>query len=396
MSQPLPHLPGLRFLHSPGPTHVPKAVMDAIAEQPMDMADERLDPLIADCENGLRTIMKTERAEVFIYSSNGHGVWEAVTVNLAAPGQKVLIASTGHFSDSWALMTQAMGVEVIRTPYREGYPIEPGDIEASLKADTKGQIVAVYVVQTDTASSITSDVQAIRAAMNNTGHPALLVVDVVASLAANAYDMDAWGVDVTVGASQKGLMCPPGVAFCAANERALAVAQANPAHRFYWDWERRRGAPSYRKYCGTPPQNFLQGLRTAIGLLHQEGLDNVLARHRRFAAAVQAAIEVWSDAGRMGFVCQVPAARSVSVTTIKVADVDPDLIRQVAREQFNVSLAGGLGPFFGRAFRIGHLGDLSAPMVLGCLSAVQGTLDILKVPYGSGAIDAALRSLQAG
>lgn len=395
MSQPPLHLPGLRFLHSPGPTHVPKAVMDAISEQPMDMADERLDPLIADCEDGLRAIMKTKDSEVFIYSSNGHGVWEAVTVNLAAPGQKVLVASTGHFSDSWALMTEAMGVEVVRTPYREGYPIDPADIESLLNADAKGEIVAVYVVQTDTASSITSDVPAIRAAMNRTGHPALLVVDVVASLAAAPYEMDAWGVDVTLGASQKGLMCPPGMAFCAANARAIAVAKANPAHRFYWDWERRRGAPSYRKFCGTPPQNFLQGLRTAIDLLHREGLDNVLARHQRFAAAVHAAVEIWSEGGRMRFVCRERAARSVSVTSIEIDGVEPDLIRQTAREQFNVSLAGGLGPFFGRAFRIGHLGDLSAPMVLGCLSAVEGTLRQLNVPIGSGAIDAALDALDS-
>lgn len=396
MSQPPSYFPGLRFLHSPGPTHVPKAVMDAIAEQPMDMADERLDPLIADCEDGLRSIMKSQKAEVFIYSSNGHGVWEAVTVNLAAPGQKVLVASTGHFSDSWALMTEAMGVHVVRTPYREGYPIDPADIESLLNADAKSEIVAVYVVQTDTASSITSDVPAIRSAMNRTGHSALLVVDVVASLAAAPFEMDAWGVDVTLGASQKGLMCPPGMAFCAVNERAIAVAKTNPAHRFYWDWERRRGAPSYRKFCGTPPQNFLQGLRAAIDLLHREGLENVIDRHQRFAAAVHAAVEVWSQGHRMRFVCKELSARSVSVTAIEISGVAPDLIRQTAREQFNVSLAGGLGPFFGRVFRIGHLGDLSAPMVLGCLSAVEGTLRILNVPIGTGAIDAALDALKAG
>lgn len=389
------YFPGLRFLHSPGPTHVPKAVMDAIAEQPMDMADERLDPLIADCENGLRAIMKTKSAEVFMYAANGHGVWEAVTVNLAAPGQKVLVASTGHFSDSWALMTEAMGVQVLRTPYREGYPIDPADIEAALKADAHGQIVAVYVVQTDTASSITSDVPAIREAMNRTGHQALLVVDVVASLAAAPYDMDAWGVDVTLGASQKGLMCPPGLAFCVANARAVEIAQSNPAHRFYWDWERRRQAQSYRKFCGTPPQNFLRGLKTAIDLLHLEGMENVLARHRRFAAAVHAAVEAWSQTETMRFVCRVPGARSVSVTSIEIDGVHPDRIREVARERFNVSLAGGLGPFYGRVFRIGHLGDLSAPMLLGCLAAVEGTLQALNVSIGSGAIDAALKVLQA-
>lgn len=393
MSQSGAHFPGLRFLHSPGPTHVPKAVMDAIAEQPMDMADERLDPLIADCEAGLRSIMKTRQAEVFIYASNGHGVWEAVTVNLAAPGQKVLIASTGHFSDSWALMTEAMGVEVLRTTYREGYPIDPSDVETLLRADAKREIVAVYVVQTDTASSVTSDVPAIRQAMDRAGHEALLVVDVVASLAAAPYEMDAWGVNVTLGASQKGMMCPPGMAFCAADERALAVAKANPSHRFYWDWNRRRGAPSYRKFCGTPPQNFLMGLRAAMNLLETEGLDQVLARHHRFATAVQRAVQAWSVGGDIGFVCQVPEARSVSVTSITVKGVDPENIRRVAREQFNVAIAGGLGPFTGRVFRIGHLGDLSAPMVMGCLSGVEGTLRALQVRIGDGALDAALEAL---
>jgi len=369
--------------------------MDAISEQPMDMADDRLDPLIADCESGLRALMRTECADVFMYASNGHGVWEAVTVNLASAGQKVLVASTGHFSDSWALMTEAMGVEVVRTAYHEGYPINASDIESVLTADTVQDIVAVYVVHTDTASGITSDVPAIRQAMNRARHPALLVVDVVASLAAAPYDMDDWGVDVTVGASQKGLMCPPGLGFCAANERAIAVAQANTAPRFYWDWERRRQAPAYRKFCGTPPQNFLQGMRTAIDLLNREGLDNVLARHQRFAAAVHAAVEVWAVGGCMRFVCKEPQARSVSVTAIEIDGVAPDLIRRIAREQYNVSIAGGLGPFFGRVFRIGHLGDLNEPMLLGCLSAVQGTLSTLNVPIGSGALEAALNRLHS-
>ncbi len=395
MSQPPAHFPGLRFLHSPGPTHVPKAVMDAIAEQPMDMADERLDPLIAACESGLREMLKTDQAQVFIYTANGHGLWEAVTVNLASPGQKVLVASTGHFSDSWALMTEAMGVEVVRTPYTEGRPIDPADVAAALVADAGQEIVAVYVVHTDTASSITSDVLAIRQAMSRSGHPALLVVDVVASLAAADFEMDAWGVDVALGASQKGLMCPPGLAFCAANARALAVSKSNTANRFYWDWQRRLDSPSYRKFCGTPPQNMLQGLNVALGLIRTEGLDRVLARHRLFADAVHAAVDAWSQRGALRYVCQVPHARSVSVTSIEVQGIDTETIRASARQRYNVSLAGGLGPFYSRVFRIGHLGDLSAPMLLGCLSAVQGTLKHLNIPTGAGALEAALAVLNA-
>ena len=386
---------GLRLLHAPGPTHVPKAVMDAMSEQPLDMADPRLTRLVEQCEQGLRSLLRSAKAEVFLYATNGHGAWEAVTVNLASPGQKVLIASTGHFSNSWAEMTQAMGVDVVRTPYREGYPIDPADIAAVLNADAGQEIVAVFVVHTDTASSITSDVPAIRQAIDRAGHPALLVVDVVASLGAAYFDMDAWGVNVTMGASQKGLMCPPGVGFCAVDERAMEVARRSTSHRYYWDWVRRHDAPVYKKFCGTAPQNHLMGLCKAFELIQTEGYENVLARHVRFSGAVHAAIERWASAGSLGFVCQVPQARSVSVTAIHTAPgIVPDEIRRVARETFNVSVAGGLGPFAGRAFRIGHLGDLSAPMIMGCLAAVEGAFKVLNIPIGDGALSAALERLR--
>jgi len=386
---------GLRFLHSPGPTHVPKAVMDALSGQPMDMADPRLDPLIADCEAGLKRLLKTEAADIFFYASNGHGAWEAVTVNLVAPGQKVLIACTGHFSDYWTEMTEAMGVAVVRTPYTEGFPIDPLDIEQALAEDTAQEIKAVYIVHTDTASSITNDVAAIRQAMNRSGHRALLVVDVVASLGAAPFAMDEWGVNVVMGASQKGLMCPPGLAFCAADERAIAMARstAGASLRYYWDWIRRLKAPAYLKFCGTPPQNMLMALRAALQLLEREGHEQVLARHRQLASAVQAAVQSWSAAGVLDFVCKVPSARSVSVTSIAVRGADPDEIRRVVRESFNVSIASGLGPFRGRVFRIGHLGDLSVPMVLGCLAGVEAGLRALQVPIGDGALDAATRAL---
>jgi alanine-glyoxylate transaminase / serine-glyoxylate transaminase / serine-pyruvate transaminase len=393
MSNTVPYFAGLRFLHAPGPTHVPKAVMDAITEQPLDMADPRLEPIVVQCEAGLKRLLGTRDAHAFLYATNGHGAWEAVTVNLAAPGQKVLIASTGHFSDSWAEMTQAMGVTVVRTPYREGYPIDPEHVYAALQEDKNKDIVAVYVVHTDTASSVTSDVPAIRQAMSRSGHPALLVVDVVASLGATLFEMDAWGVNVVMGASQKGLMCPPGLGFCAVDEKAIAVAKACPSHRYYWDWVRRLDAPLYRKFCGTAPQNLLMGLRAALGLIQAEGITNVFARHRRLASAVQAAVHCWSQAQALGFVCQVPEARSVSVTSITVKGFHPERIREIAREHYNVAVAGGLGPFSGRVFRIGHLGDLSTPMVLGALAGVQAALLELGVPIGDGALDAALEAM---
>jgi alanine-glyoxylate transaminase/serine-glyoxylate transaminase/serine-pyruvate transaminase len=389
------YFPGLRFLHSPGPTHVPKAVMDALSGQPMDMADPRLESLIEDCEAGLRRVLKTEAAHIFFYAANGHGAWEAVTVNLLAPGQQVLIASTGHFSDYWAEMTEAVGVSVVRTPYREGFPIDPDHVEQALVADKAHAIKAVYIVHTDTASSVTSDVPAIRQAMDRSKHPALLVVDVVATLGAAPFAMDQWGVNVVMGASQKGLMCPPGMAFCAADERAISQTRttAGMSPRYYWDWIRRLNSAAYLKFCGTPPQNMLMALRAAIALFEREGHEQVLARHRQLAGAVQAAVGVWSTAGVLDFVCQVPAARSVSVTSIAVKGADPDEIRRVVRESYNVSIASGLGPFRGRVFRIGHLGDLSAPMVLGCLAGVEAGLRALSIPIGDGAIEAATRAL---
>ena len=205
---------------------------------------------------------------------------------------------------------------------------------------------------------------AIRRAIDQAKHPALFVVDVVASLGAIPFYMDQWGVNAVIGASQKGLMCPPGVGFCAADQRAMQVCANNPAPRFYWDWMRRRKGPSYSRFCGTAPQNLLFGLEAAFGLIEQEGVTQVHARHQRLAGAVHAAVQAWSEAGQVQFLCQVPEARSASVTAVLVSQgIDPELIRSTAREKYQVLIAGGLGPFAGRVFRIGHLGDLNPAMI---------------------------------
>ncbi|MGP1685127.1 MAG: pyridoxal-phosphate-dependent aminotransferase family protein, partial [Giesbergeria sp.] len=228
-------IPGERFLHSPGPTHIPAEVLNAMHRQPMDHGDPRLEQLIAVCETGLRRLLQTDQADVFMYVSNGHGAWEATIENLLAPGQAVLIPGSGHFSEQWAIQAEATGRRVIRTPYREGYPIDPSDVEQALRADKTRDIVAVFAVHTDTASGATCDLKAIRAALDAAGHPALFVADIVASLAAAPFAMDALGVNVAVGASQKGLMCPPGFGFVAVDARAGGVAANNPAPRYYWD-----------------------------------------------------------------------------------------------------------------------------------------------------------------
>ncbi len=389
-----PFFPGVRSLHSPGPSHVPKAVQDAMTNQPMDMGDPRVDGFIAACERGLRGLLNTKSADIFMYAANGHGAWEAMTINLIAPGQKVLIAGTGHFSDSWAVLSEAIGAHVVRTPYIEGYPIDVDAIESILRADIKNEIVAVFAVHTDTASSTTTDIPALRRAIDATGHPALFVVDVVASLGATKFEMDAWGVNAVIGASQKGLMTPPGLGFCAADERAMEVCNKNPAPRFYWDWRLRKSELSYRKFCGTPPQNLLMGMEAAFGLIEKEGAENVFARHRLLAGAVQAAVEAWSAEGQLQFLCKVPDARSVSVTTILVAPgVDPEKIRKVAREQFQVLIAGGLGQFAGRVFRIGHLGSLNSAMILGALGGVEAAMESVGVATGGQGVRRAIQYL---
>jgi alanine-glyoxylate transaminase/serine-glyoxylate transaminase/serine-pyruvate transaminase len=401
MTRPLkdsnPRIPGHRFLHAPGPTHIPAEVLNAMHRQPLDHGDPRLDAVIANYESGLRALLKTKEAELFHYVTNGHGVWEAVTENLLGPGEAALLPATGHFSEQWAKQLKATGRRAIETPYRPGYPIDPAAIEAALRADTKREIVAVFAVHTDTASGITHDLAGIRKAIDAAGHPALLVADVIASLGASPFDMDALGVNVAAGASQKGLMSPPGLGFVAVDAKASGIAKRNTAPRYYWDWNRRRGDYSYIKFCGTPPQVLLYGIEAAMALIDREGLDNIIARHALLARAVQSAVEGWSAGGALQIHCKVPEARSNSVTTIEVREgIDHDAMRKVARERFQVAFAGGLGPFTGKAFRIGHLGDLNAAMILGSLAGIEAAMEVVGIPFGRDGVSRAIATLAKG
>ena len=306
----------------------------------------------------------------------------------------MLVAGTGHFSESWAVQTEALGRRVVRTPWREGWPIDAGAVEQALRDDRSHAIKAVFAVHTDTASGVTSDPAAMRRALDAARHPALLVVDVVASLGAVPFSMDALGADVAVGASQKGLMCPPGVGFVAVNAAAFAMAQRNTSPRFYWDWVRRKHDLSYRKFCGTPPQNLLLGMEAALGLIFGEGLEAVWLRHDQLARAVHAAVEGWREGGALDFFAQEPASRSRSVTTISVAGgIDVEALLAVARERFQVAMAGGLGPMTGRAFRIGHLGDCNPAMILGAIGGVEAALVAQGVNVGGGGTRRAVLSL---
>lgn len=387
-------IPGRRLLHSPGPTPLPDEVLHAISVQPMDLGDARVNANIAACEDGLKRLFRAPRADVFMYAANGHGAWEAVIENLLAPGETALVPATGHFSESWAQQTEALGRPVVRTPWREGWPIDPGAVEQALRDDEAHAIKAVFAVHSDTATGVTNDLAALRGAIDAAGHPALLVADVVSTLAALPFAMDDLGVDVAVGASQKGLMCPAGVGFMAVNAAAFAAAQRNPAPRFYWDWVRRKHDLSYRKFCGTLPQNLLLGLEAALGLIFSEGVEAVWRRHARLARAVHAAVDGWRAGGALDFFAREPAARSASVTTIAVRPgIDVEQVRDVARDRFQVALAGGLGPLAGRAFRIGHLGDCNDATILGAIAGVEAALVALGVPVGEGGTRRAVMSL---
>ena len=394
--KPRPRVPGIRLLHSPGPTRVPDEVVAAMSRQPTDLADARLHDLIAACESGMRALLQTDRADVLFFAANGHGGWEAVIANLVAPGSAILVPGTGHFSDGWAEQVEAFGGRALRTPYVEGLPIDPAAVEAVLHDDRDHEIGAVFAVHTDTASGTTSDLAALRRAIDAAGHPALFVVDVVASLGAAPFAMDALGVNVVMGASQKGLMVHPGMAFVAVDERAMAASRLVKTPRYYWDWALRQSDQSYRKFCGTPPLAHLAGLEAALGLIEAEGLANVHARHARLALAVHAAVERWGEGGATRLFTKSVPARSVSVTAIEVgAGIDPEALRTVARERFQVAVAGGLGPLAGRVFRIGHLGDMNEAMILGCLAGVEAAMQAQGIAYGRGGVDAAIQALVA-
>jgi len=246
-----PRIPGIRFVHSPGPTHVPDEVMHAMQRPMTDLSDPRVAAMIAECESGMKRLLHSPNAEVFLFASNGHGMWESAAANLASPQHTLLLAGSGHFSDQWAIQIEGLGIALQRTPYQEGHPFDVAAIEQALREDTSHRISAVMVVHTETASGVTSDLAAVRRAIDAAAHPALYVVDVVASLAASPFDMDALGVDVALGSSQKGLMMPPGLGFVAVNAKAMAWSARHAEPRFYWDWQRRDSDNQSAKFCGT-------------------------------------------------------------------------------------------------------------------------------------------------
>ncbi len=384
---------GREFLSIPGPTTVPDAVLQAMHRPAVDIYGGELVGITDSCLADIGRIMGTA-GSTYIYIANGHGAWEAALTNVLSRGDKVLVLESGRFAVGWGGMAEIMGIEVETLPGDWRRAVDPAALQARLQADRSGAIKAILVVQVDTASGVVNDLPAIRQAIDAAGHGALLLVDTIASLATMPYAMDAWGIDVTVAASQKGLMMSPGLGFVGVGEKARRAYESAGLRTRYWDWGFRDGPVHYMKYCGTPPVHLLFGLRRALDLIFEEGIDQVLKRHRLLASAVRAAIGVWSEAGGLAFNVVEPHQRADSVTPIQVAaGHDPRAILDYCKNNCGVTLGVGLGELDGKGFRIAHMGHVNAPMILGTLGAVEMALCALGIPHGKGGMQAAIESL---
>ena len=383
---------GREFLSIPGPTNVPDAVLAAMQRPAIDIYSGDMVTITDSCLADLRALFRT-RGKTYIYAANGHGGWEAVVSNVLSRGDRVLVLESGRFATGWGEMAKVMGaeVEILKGDWRRA--VDPAAVEERLRRDAGHGIKALLLVQIDTASGVVNDVAAVRRAMNAARHPALLMVDTVASLGCMEFDMDGWGVDVAMAGSQKGLMTPPGLAFVAANDRARAVHKSAGLRTHYWDWTFREGEIHYQKYCGTPPEHLLFALRKALDLLKEEGLDNAIRRHALLAEATRAAVGKWAEGGALAFNVQRPAERANSITNILLAGHDPRRLLAYTREKCGVVLGVGLGALEDTAFRIAHMGHTNAPMVLGTLGAVEMALQALAIPHGSGGTQAAIAYL---
>jgi alanine-glyoxylate transaminase/serine-glyoxylate transaminase/serine-pyruvate transaminase len=381
---------GREFLAIPGPTTVPDQVLQAMQRPAVDIYSgplvETTDRLLAD----LKTLFRTEH-NTYIYIANGHGAWEACLTNVLSRGDKVLVLESGRFALGWGECAAGLGavVEVLHGGLRRA--VRPHEVEARLKADTAHEIKAILVVQIDTASGVVNDIEAIGKAVAAAEHPALLMVDTVASLACMPFEMDAWGVDVAMSGSQKGLMTPPGLGFVAAGPRAKEAHVKAGLRTSYWDWTFREGPEHYQKYAGTPPEHLLFALRAAIDMIFAEGLEAVYKRHRLLGEATRRAVSTWGEGQALAINIAEPAERSNTVTTIITADgSDPQSLLDYAREKCGVVLGVGIGQFSGRAFRIAHMGHVNAPMLLGTLSVVEMALTAVGIPHGKGGAQAAI------
>jgi alanine-glyoxylate transaminase / serine-glyoxylate transaminase / serine-pyruvate transaminase len=380
---------GREFLAIPGPTNIPDAVLTAMHHPAIDIYSGDMLGVTRTLLEDLPRLFGTA-GRVYIYAANGHGGWEAAVSNVLSRGDTVLVLESGLFAVGWGDMARMMGVkvEVLKGDARRA--VYPSAVTQRLRADTAREIKAVLVVQIDTAAGVVNDIPAIRRAIDAAAHPALLMVDCVASLGCMPFAMDAWGVDVAMAGSQKGLMTPPGLAFVAGNERAHAMHQKADLRTRYWDWTFRQGEVHYQKYGGTPPEHLLFGLRKALDLLHAEGLERAIRRHALLAEAVRQAVERWAEGHVLAFNVTTASERADSVTTVLMQGRDPRPLLAYCRDHCGVVLGVGIGDLSGKAFRIAHMGHVNAPMVIGILGAVEMGLAALDIPHGTGGVQAAV------
>jgi alanine-glyoxylate transaminase / serine-glyoxylate transaminase / serine-pyruvate transaminase len=382
---------GREFLAIPGPTTMPDEVLQAMHRPALDIYSQQMTDLTAGLLRDLGKLFATDSGKIYIHIANGHGAWEAALSNVLSRGDKVLVLESGRFAVGWGNAAALMGaeVEVLKGDWRRA--VRPEEVEARLKRDTGHSIKAILVAQIDTASGVVNDIEAIGKAIKAAGHPALYMVDTVASLGCMPFAMDDWGIDVAMSGSQKGLMTPPGLGFVAANDRAFEVHKRANMRTPYWDWSEREGTEHYRKYAGTAPIHLLFGLRKAIDMLFEEGLGKVFTRHRLLAEAVRRAVAVWAEGQVLGLNIAEASERSNTVTTVTMGGgYDPAALQRYCKEKCGVVLGTGIGELSGQAFRIAHMGHVNAPMVLGTLGVIEVGLNALKIPHGRGGTEAAI------
>jgi alanine-glyoxylate transaminase/serine-glyoxylate transaminase/serine-pyruvate transaminase len=381
---------GRHFLQIPGPTNIPDRVLRAMDMPALDHRGAEFAELGFAVMAAMQRMFRTTQP-VIIFPSSGTGAWEAAIVNTLQPGDKVLMAETGQFAVLWHGIADKFKLDVDFVPgdWRRGADVEA--IEAKLAADRQHKIKAVMVVHNETSTGCVTSPLEVRKAMDRSKHPALLMVDTISGLGSMEYEHDAWGVDVSVAGSQKGLMLPPGLGFNAVSEKALAVAKASPSMRSYWDWQEVIAFNKLGTFPYTPAINLLYGLREAIAMLEEEGLENVFARHKRHSAATRAAVKVWG----LETQCQDPQAHSPALTGVRMPEGhDADNFRKVVLDNFDMSLGTGLNKIKGKAFRIGHIGHFNDLMLMGTLSGIEMGLDLARVPHHSGGVLAAMEVLK--
>ena len=383
---------GREFLCIPGPTNIPDAVLAAMHRPAIDIYSGDMLEITRSLLEDLPKMFRTA-GRAYIYAANGHGGWEAALSNVLSRGDTILALESGLFALGWGDMAKMMGVKVDVLKGDPRRAVDPAAVAERLAADTGREIKAILVVQIDTASGVVNDLAAIRQAMDRVGHPALLLVDCVASLGCMPFEMDAWGIDVAMAGSQKGLMTPPGLAFVAANQRAHVAHQKADLRTRYWDWTFRQGEAHYQKYGGTPPEHLLFALRKALDLLFTEGLEAAARRHALLAEATRRAVTRWAEGQILDFNIIRPEERANSVTCVLVQGRDPRPLLDYCRFKCGVIPGQGIGDLSGRAFRIAHMGHVNAPMMIGALGAIEMGLTAVGIPHGHGGVQGAVEYL---